>query len=56
MALTYFAADGSYGDAHGIIILDTRAWSEDDWTRIEYATNDNRSSVAITIAQESGEI
>lgn len=50
MALTYFAADGSYGDADGLIILDTRAWGPNDWSLIDNVTDNDRASIAYTIA------
>lgn len=31
----YFAADGSYGDASGLVIVDTSAWDESDWDDID---------------------
>jgi hypothetical protein len=31
----YFAADGNYGDAEGLFIVDTSAWDEDDWDEVE---------------------
>lgn len=56
MALTYFAADGSYGMVSGIIILDTSAWNEDDWDRVENAGDIERAAIASTIALENGDI
>ena len=55
-ALTYFAADGSYGMVSGIIILDTSAWNEDDWDRVENAGDIERAAIASTIALENGDI
>jgi len=52
----YFAQDGSYGNANGLIILDALGWSSDDWERIENASDFNRLDVAIDIAQENGGI
>lgn len=31
MGTMYFATNGNYGDAHGIVILDTSAITETDW-------------------------
>ena len=56
MALTYFAQDGSYGDAAGLVIIDTRAWPQDDWDRIDMAHDRDRVSIAISIAAENGDI
>ena len=33
--LTYFAADGNYGDARGLVIVDTSTWEEDQWNHID---------------------
>lgn len=35
MTKHYFAADGNYGDADGLMIVDTSAWTEEDWEEIE---------------------
>ena len=36
--LHYFAADGNYGSADGLVIVDTSDWDDDDWAIIEYET------------------
>ena len=56
MALTYFAGDGSYGDASGLVIIDTRAWNNDQWDSIENASDYARAALAAMIALEGGEI
>ena len=56
MALTYFAQDGSYGDAAGLIIIDTRAWNQDEWDRVDNALDLMRVSVALEVAAENGDI
>lgn len=53
---TYFAHDGSYGPAGGIVVIDTSAWSQDDWDQIEEATDMERLAIAIGIALENGDI
>lgn len=50
--MTYFAMDGNYGDSHGTIIIDTSAWTADDWDAIENASDHDRIVVATTIAME----
>lgn len=35
MSMTYIAQDGSYGDAHGLVIVDTTAWSDADWNAFD---------------------
>ena len=56
MALTYFAQDGSYGDAAGLIIIDARDWNDDQWDRVDNALDLMRASVALEIAAENGDI
>jgi hypothetical protein len=51
----YFAEDGSFGTAKGIQILDTGKWSEEDWERIDNASDGERAQVARTIANEKRE-
>ena len=55
-ALTYFAADGSYGDAHGLIILDTRGWGQTDWDKVEMSSDRERIIVALENSVENGDI
>ena len=52
----YFANDGSYGDANGLIIIDARAWNADQWERVELALDHERASIALEIAAENGDI
>ena len=56
MALTYFANDGSYGDARGLIILDARDWNDDQWDAVEMAHDRERVAIAINSALENGDI
>ena len=56
MALTYFAGDGSYGDASGLVIIDTRAWNNDQWQAVEESHDYSRAALAAMIALEGGDI
>ena len=56
MALTYFAADGSYGDAAGLVILDTRVWNQEQWDAVETASDYERVAIALNVALEEGDI
>lgn len=47
--MTYFAEDGSFGSADGMVILDTSKWSAVDWERVEQAGDDLRSTAAQAI-------
>ncbi len=51
MATSYFAIDGNYGNADGIVIVETSEWSEDDWQAIENAGDADRASVAYALAK-----
>jgi len=42
----YFAADGNYGDASGLVVVDTSEWTEADWVRIDEAMDDERPEIA----------
>ena len=53
---TYFAHDGSYGPAAGMLVIDTRGWGPEDWERVEEATDMERLSVAIDVALQNGDI
>ena len=53
---TYFSTDGSYGDANGLIIVNTNAWPQDDWDKIEAASDWERPIVALEIAAENGDL
>ena len=44
---TYFALDGNYGEAQGMVVIDTTKWSEDDWTQIDEASDSERAQVAL---------
>ena len=46
---TYFASDGSYGDADDLITIDTSGWTEADWEKIEEASDSDRGAIAIGI-------
>lgn len=50
----YFAFDGNYGNADGIVLCQTQDWSEEDWTEIENATDNERANVAVEISRQYG--
>jgi len=47
---TYFAKDGSYGDASGLVIVDTSKWTMETWQMIHETSDDFR---AVRAAEES---
>lgn len=48
--LTYFTADGNYGDAKDITIIDTSSWSQTDWDHIKAEGVANRVFIARMIS------
>lgn len=42
----YFAKDGNYGDASGILILPTDNFTEADWTELSEASDSDRWDLA----------
>ena len=53
MGLTYFAADGSYGDAAGLVVIDTSDWDQDDWDHIDFAPESERLSIARELSESN---
>lgn len=51
MQLTYFAMDGNYGAAVGLTVIDTTAWTEQDWSLLEQSTDDQRPLTARVISE-----
>lgn len=49
--MAYFALDGSYGDATGIVFIDVSKFTGDDWEMIYSATDEERTWIAEAIAQ-----
>jgi hypothetical protein len=49
--LGYFALDGNYGDASGMLVLETTFWREVDWEILESASDDQRANVARLITE-----
>ena len=49
MSKTFFASDGSYGDAEGLVIINTTQWGEKEWAMIEQSSDYGRLRVAIQI-------
>lgn len=50
-SLGYFAPDGNYGDAAGMMVLETTYWREIDWTILESASDNQRVNVARLITE-----
>ena len=45
-SLSYFATDGNYGSADGILVLETTGWGELDWQMVEEVSDEHRPAVA----------
>lgn len=43
---TYIDNAGNYGDAEGLVIYDTTAWTSDDWDTLDWARLVERQAVA----------
>jgi hypothetical protein len=55
MSKTYFAADGKYGDAENLIVIDTTDWTDDEWAIIQYSPADERHLIASDLEREISE-
>lgn len=51
--MIYFAADGSYGDAAGLIIIDTSEWNEEEWAIIDEARDSERVRLAYELSTDA---
>lgn len=49
--LSYFAADGSYGNAEGYVLMETTYWNEVDWNIIEDTSDMFRPIVSRLITE-----
>ncbi len=48
---TYFALDGNYGNADGMVVVDTTSWSEADWQAIDEVGDADRATLALALAR-----
>jgi hypothetical protein len=49
--LSYFAADGNYGNAAGYVVMETTWWNEIDWQIIEDTADEYRPIVSRLITE-----
>jgi hypothetical protein len=47
----YFALDGNYGVADGMVVVDTQNWSEADWQAIDEVGDRDRATLALALAR-----
>ena len=52
MTIKYFAADGSYGNAEDIIIVDTADWSDDMWEAVDMSSDARRHAVVAQLVSD----
>lgn len=45
----YFDANGTYGEGSPVILVNTDEWTDEDWERIERASDSDRQTVAWNI-------
>jgi hypothetical protein len=50
---SYFAVDGNYGSADGMVVVDTTSWSEEDWTQVEEASDSERAQIALDLTRKN---
>lgn len=55
MTISYFGLDGNYGDAVGLVVVDTSKFTADHWDEIDDASDSARGFIALSIAREIGE-
>lgn len=47
----YFSPDGNFGDANGLIIVETTDWTDNDWVDLEEARDYERPQAAEAISE-----
>lgn len=52
---TYFASDGNFGDAEGMVMVDTTDWTEEEWEIIENARESDRAEIASQLSTPKNE-
>ncbi len=50
-SLHYFALDGNYGSASGMLVLETTYWRDINWEILDSASDDQRANVARLITE-----
>lgn len=47
----YFATDGNYGDASGIVVVNTSKWTNQDWELVDETMDYERPQIAKQISE-----
>ena len=55
LSTTYFALDGNYGTADGMVVVDTSGWTEEDWQAIDEVGDSDRASLALALAKHDSQ-
>ena len=53
---SYFAVDGNYGSADGIVLCQTQFWTEEDWAEVENCTDSERGNKAVEVSRQYGNL
>lgn len=48
----YFAEDGNFGEADGLVIIETSSWKDTDWAEIDETSDENRPKTAEIISNK----
>lgn len=56
MTKHYFDTNGSYGDAEGLVLVDTTGWTKDHWEFIQNLSDGQRAEIAEDLAYGKGSI
>jgi len=48
---TYVTTDGSYGNALGMVVVDTSRWTDEDWDELDAAASRHSGAAAPLVAQ-----
>lgn len=51
MSKHYFATDGNYGGADGLVVVDTSDWTEDEWDAVDNARDNERPAIALAFSK-----
>lgn len=52
VAVSYFAEDGNFGDADGLVVIETTKWTDNDWEELESASDWERPKTAEIISNK----
>jgi hypothetical protein len=56
MSKSYFAMDGNYGLANGLLVVDTKSWSPHMWEEVELSSDHTRLELASHFADTNSHL